>query len=176
MEKGPGRSIVLVGFMGTGKSAVARELSRRLDWPLEDVDERIVQRAGKPITAIFAEDGEPAFRQMESDELDALRQLPQEAVIATGGGIVLADRNWPRLRALGAVVGLAADPEVILQRVGNAQDRPLLAGTREEVMARIQDLLAKRAACYAKADWTCDTSRLAVSEVADAVLDWFHNK
>jgi shikimate kinase len=167
------KGLVLVGFMGTGKTEVGRRLAARLGWPLLDTDDLVVQNAGKDIPRIFAEDGEPAFRAAETA---ALRSLAAAAavprVIATGGGIVLAEENWPLLRALGDVVCLTAEPGTVLQRVGAAPDRPLLAGTPDQVRARIQDLLARRRDAYARADWQCPTDGLTPAAVADRVLRW----
>jgi shikimate kinase len=165
--------IVLVGFMGTGKTAVGQALSRALHFPYMDTDDLIVAQAQKSITRIFSEDGEPAFREWETRILEQLAKgWMQPRVIATGGGIVLADRNWPWLRRLGRVICLQAEPETILQRVGTAPDRPLLAGTREEVSRRIQALLSSRAAAYAQADWHCVTDRRTPQEVADEIIRW----
>jgi len=165
--------IVLVGFMGTGKTVIGRSLAARLQFSFVDTDDLIVEQAGKSISHIFAEDGEPAFRTLETRILTQLVATPiKERVIATGGGIVLADQNWPLLRQLGDVICLSAEPEVILQRVGLAQDRPLLAGTPAEVRLRIQSLLAQREAAYAKADWICNTSNRAPRMIVEEILRW----
>ncbi len=168
-----GRGVVLVGFMGTGKTAVGRQLARRLRLEMVDTDDLIVRQAGKPITRIFAEDGEAAFRGRETRVLVELASPGQPPrVVATGGGIVLAETNWPLLRQLGDVVCLTAEPESIWRRVGLAQDRPLLAGSETEVRARIQKLLAERQAAYARADWQCATDNLAPDQIARHILDW----
>jgi len=166
------KGIVLVGFMGAGKTAVSRELALRLTWPQVDTDALIVGRLHKPITQVFAEEGEAFFRNTETRVLEELAAVPQNRIIATGGGIVLADRNWPLLRQLGPVICLTADPDAIMRRVGTAQDRPLLAGTPEEVRTRIDALLQKREPYYRQADWTCDTSALTPGQVAEAILKW----
>jgi shikimate kinase len=156
--------------MGTGKTAVGRELSQKLGWPLADTDEWIVQQAGKPITRIFSEDGEPAFRAWETQALEALALLPMAQVVSTGGGIVLAERNWPLLRALGPVVCLTAGVAEIIRRVGRAQDRPLLAGEPEEVRSRVEKLLAQRAAAYQRADWSCPTDGESPAGIAERII------
>jgi shikimate kinase len=169
--------IVLVGFMGAGKSAVGRELARRLQWPLIDTDDLIVKAAGKPITRIFAEDGEAAFRARETDVLRGLAAQPAKPrVVSTGGGIVLAEANWPLLRALGDVVALTAAPEEILRRVGTADGRPLLAGTPDEVRTRIGDLLERRRDAYARADFALATDGLTPAAEAEKILSWREGK
>ncbi len=166
------KGLVLVGFMGTGKTAVGQRLAARLGWPLLDTDDLIVQGAGKPIPRIFAEDGEAAFRAAETAVLRGLAGDPAPRVVATGGGIVLAAENWPLLRALGHVFRLTAEPETVLRRVGAAQDRPLLAGTPEEVRARVRKLLAERESAYARADRSFATDGLAPDAVAERILRW----
>ena len=169
------KGFVLVGFMGTGKTVVGRELASRLQWDRLDTDKLIIIRAGKSISGIFSEDGEPAFRAMETGVLEALmtgHAAPR--VISTGGGIVLAENNWPLLRGLGRVICLWADPEVIRQRVGTAADRPLLAGTPEEVRGRIDKLLRERQAAYSQADWSCNTNQCTPAEIADQILARFN--
>jgi len=165
--------VVLVGFMGTGKTAVGNELANRLGWLLADTDARIVSAAEKAITRIFAEEGEGVFRAWETRVLEMLAAEPGPAVVATGGGIVLDESNWPRLRALGPVVCLTADVEVILQRVGTAPDRPLLAGTHEQVRARVEALLTSRRAAYAQADWVCPTDGKSPAEIAEQIIQRF---
>ncbi|MCX6996283.1 MAG: shikimate kinase, partial [Kiritimatiellaeota bacterium] len=124
-------NIALLGFMGTGKSTVACLLARRLGRELVDMDRVIEQRAGKSISALFAQEGEPHFRRLERalvQELAARRNL----VIACGGGVVLDPGNLRDLKKGGLVVGLTAAPAVILRRVAAARHRPLLAGGGKE--------------------------------------------
>ena len=118
-------NIVLVGFMGTGKSAVGKQLAATLHYRLVDMDEIIAARAGKPIARIFSDDGEPRFRAMERDLVRELAQQ-QSLVIAAGGGIVLNPDNIRDFSQSGLVVCLSAAPEEILRRVGNSTHRPLL--------------------------------------------------
>ena len=163
----PQRNVVLVGFMGTGKSCVGKLLAERLGLTFLDMDEFIVKRTGKPVPRIFAEDGEPRFRALErglAAELSARRGL----VIATGGGIVLDPHNIKNLSRTGLVVCLSATPEAIETRVGNDTNRPLLAsGNKRE---KIAALLEKRRPLYAALPHHVDTTGLSVGEVADLVL------
>lgn len=166
------KSLVLVGFMGTGKSAVAVELARRLCWPLLDTDDLSIRSAGKPIARIFAEEGEAFFRELETRVLRELARESAPRVIATGGGIVLAERNWPLLRALGEVACLTAGAEEIFRRVGANPGRPLLAGAPDEVQGRIRELLAQRREAYARADAQFATDGLTPAQVAENILRW----
>ena len=164
-------NIVLIGFMGCGKSTISRELQRLLGYPLTDMDAIIEQRAGKPITRTFEEDGEAAFRDMESAllaELAAADHPPQ--IIATGGGVVIRPENRQRLQHLGYVVWLCAPPQVILSRTRHSQDRPLLHG--ENQATRITELLAQREPWYRQcAHLTVDTAGLSSREIASGILE-----
>src|SRR6266446_1764459 len=106
------RNLILVGFMGSGKSSVGREIARRCQLRFLDTDSMIRKKRGKSIPEIFAVDGEPVFREEEHQALLRLRGA-QQMVLATGGGIVLAPRNRSVLRSLGAVVWLTAQEEII---------------------------------------------------------------
>ena len=143
-------NIILTGFMGTGKTAVGREVAARLGRPFVDLDDLIVQRAGKSIPEIFAQDGEPAFRALEAAVCGEMA-APAGLVIATGGGAVVNPANREALAAGGTVICLETDLETILQRVGRGDDRPMLASP--DRVARIRELLAARARglCHAAA-------------------------
>jgi shikimate kinase/3-dehydroquinate synthase len=160
-------NIVITGFMGTGKSAVGREVAGRLGWQFLDMDDVIVLRVGKPIPRIFAEYGERAFRTLESQvcaDLGARDGL----VIATGGGaLVNADNRRTMMRG-GIVVCLTADPEEILRRVGDDDNRPLL--DVPDPRARIVELLDARRAAYQSIPWQIETTGLSVEQVAERVV------
>lgn len=161
------KTIVLVGFMGTGKSAVAQHLAQQLGWGRADTDEMIVQRAGKPIPDIFAQDGEPHFRDLETQVIRKLAGL-EKVVIATGGGCVMRVDNMRALREAGMVVNLTARPDVITARLSGDSTRPLLQ--TENPLARIHELLGLRAPFYAMAHHTVDTSDLSIAAVANAII------
>lgn len=161
-----GPSIVLIGFMGTGKTAVGQRLAARLGRPFIDTDALVEARAGRPIARIFQEDGEEAFRRLEAHAVAEACTQPG-AVIATGGGVVLRPENMRRLRQAGVVVALRADPDAILARVGAGEDRPLLSA---DPATRMRDLLAERDALYRQCDLSVDTTSLSVEEVSDAIL------
>ncbi|MGL4401417.1 MAG: shikimate kinase [Luteolibacter sp.] len=167
----PPKNIVLVGFMGSGKSTVGRELHHRLGYPLVDMDQVIEQRAGKPIAVIFAEDGEEEFREMETRLLGELHD-PGVArrIISTGGGVVGREANRALLRQLGYVVWLHAPIATILDRTAKNRDRPLLH--TEDPAARIEALLAERKPWYAEvAHLKVDTAGLDCNELATGILE-----
>ena len=161
-----GRTIVLMGFMGTGKSEVGRRLAQRLGRAFVDTDQLVEERAGKRVAAIFADDGEPAFRALERDAVaEAARR--GGTVIAVGGGAVLDPTNVAALRDAGWLVHLTARPEVILARVGDPRSRPLLA---DDARGTITRLLAERGPAYAAAaDVTIDTSNRSADEVVNDI-------
>jgi len=160
-------NLILTGFMGTGKSVVGRRVAEQLGRPFVDMDIEIETRAGEPIRRIFAEDGEPRFREMESRLLTELLGGSGK-VIATGGGTLVDPDNRATLSAFDTVVCLHAAPDAILSRTGHNHSRPLLAV--DEPAAEIERLLALRRKAYAALPWHVDTTRLSVSEVARRVL------
>ncbi len=187
-------NIVLIGFMGTGKSAVGRVLARRLGWRHLDTDAEIERQAGRTIPEIFTEEGESAFRARESALLDSLAppllgaggsslappsltgkgagglgsSETEGLILSTGGGTPLRPENAALLKQIGTVVWLHVAPDAILARVRRSlHERPLLAAHQEDPLDRIQSLLADRAPRYAAlADYTLDTSDCADSEEA----------
>ncbi len=167
----PPKNIVLIGFMGSGKSTVGRELHQRLGYPLVDMDHVIEQRAGKSITAIFAEAGETAFRDMETDLLAELNDPSAlRRIISTGGGVIGREQNRTLLRQLGYVVWLYAPISTILERTGKNRDRPLL--DTEDPAARVEALMAERKSLYAEAaHLKIDTVGLDSSELATGILE-----
>jgi len=160
------KNIILMGFMGTGKSTVGKKLAARFGMTFLDMDTVIEKRAGKPIPRIFAEDGEPHFRAIERTlawELSQQRGL----VVACGGGVVLNPDNVRDYSQTGLVVCLTATPETIFQRTSRARNRPLLE--EQDRMKRILDLLEKRKHLYAAIPHQVDTSSLSSERVADSI-------
>ena len=160
-------NIVLTGFMGTGKTVVGREVARRLGRPFVDMDAVIETRAGKPISRIFAEEGEPAFRQMEADLCGELAGQ-DGAVIATGGGALVNPANREALAASSVLVCLQAGVNEILERVGKAEDRPLLSVS--DPGSEVRQLLAVRRDAYAAIPWQVDTNGRTRSQIADEIV------
>ncbi len=151
-------NLVLIGFMGTGKSVLGRRVAALARRPFADMDTEIEQRAGKPIPRIFSEDGEAAFRKMESALAAEWGGTLEGTVISCGGGVVLREDNLRALGANGVLVCLTARPEIILERTSRARNRPLLETQDRE--QKIRDLLAARAPLYARIPNQLDTSDL----------------
>ena len=176
----PVANIILVGFMGSGKTVVGKALARLTGRSMVDADEELVRRDGRPISQIFQEDGEAAFRVLERSVIGDLCSQ-SGTIIAAGGGSFLDPNNRELMLASGRVVCLSARPETILQRIsqtqgsdnstgGKAPVRPLLAG--HDPLARIKDLLAQRAQAYALAHHTIETDDLTPDQVAERVLEF----
>jgi len=161
------RPVILTGFMGSGKSSVGRVLAERLACRFVDLDAEIVVAAGRSINDIFARDGEQAFRSMESACL--MRVLGGgRSVIATGGGVVMAEDNRNSIRRLGVVVNLAVSLPQVLKRLHGAVDRPLFAGSNAPNSLKL--LMDGREQFYADADIRIDTDGKSVEDVAAEIL------
>ena len=163
-----GEAIVLVGFMGTGKSSIGRYLAQRTNLPCYDTDEMISARFGLNIVEIFDRFGEAEFRAAETE---ALGRIPEHAaaIIVTGGGIVLRPENVALLRHLGIVVRLTAKQETLLERVSRCATRPLLQAKNPR--ATFSEMLRLREPLYHDAaDFTVDTSLLSHDEIAQLIL------
>jgi len=158
------RNLVLVGFMGTGKTVVGRELATLLGRPFVDLDDRIAARAGCAIPDLFDAEGEAGFRARERAAVAELAG-DRGLVIATGGGVLLDPRNRELLAAGGELVLLTADPAVLAARLAADRDRPLLRAAGD-LRARIDVLLAARRPVYADCPHVLDTSELSPLEAA----------
>jgi shikimate kinase len=157
--------IYLVGFMGAGKTTVARALGRRLGWPVEDVDERIEARERRSVAAIFAASGEPYFRQQERQVLGEL--LPaRHIIVATGGGTFAEPDNRALMLADGAVAWLDVPLARVFDRVPADGRRPLAADR-----AQMQQLYARRRLAYAEAHIRVDGTE-PIPQVVERLLEW----
>lgn len=165
-----GRHVVLVGMMGSGKTTVGRAVATRLQRPFIDSDELIEARTGRTVRAIFEQDGEPAFRELETEALVEALAEPEPLVIAAAGGVVMREHNRAALRRAGAfVVWLQADPEDLADRVTTSGHRPLLDGDPEAALRR---LLHERQRWYEEvAQAVVDTGSQTPDEVTQRVLD-----
>ncbi len=159
----PAERIVLVGFMGAGKSTVGRLVARRLAYVFEDMDNRIEAHAGRTIAAIFRDDGEQAFRALEREEARLLRDLPRR-VVATGGGAFAHPETRALLQEQAVTVWLRCDLETALGRMPQDGARPL-AANRDIMRA----LLAEREPAYRMADVVVDAAG-APEQVAERVV------
>lgn len=159
-------NIILVGFMGTGKSTVGRRLAKLLDWEFIDTDVEIERLLDMSVSEIFKRHGETRFR---SEERLLVKRLAEKkkCVIATGGGTVLNPENWADLAQSGVIFGLYAPVDVIYERIGYRNDRPLLRGERKDV----EELWAKRQPIYNQANYTVDTTDKGIEEVIQEVFD-----
>ena len=162
-------NIVLVGFMGTGKSAVGRVIAQKLEFHFIDTDDVIEQTSRAKISDIFAEHGEDYFRDLESQAVKSVA-LMKNQVVATGGGVVLRSSNVDLLRIGGPIFCLNATPKAIWDRVRSSRSRPLLHGP--EPLKKIETLLDKRAPHYALADHQIETTGISVDRVADEIISY----
>lgn len=160
-------NIYLVGFMGTGKTSVGRELAAEKKWQFADLDELIELQEKRSVADIFAKDGEAYFRKVESSVLKkSARQ--EKFVFACGGGIVLDPVNIKIMKQTGTLICLSADPKVILKRTAGYAHRPLL--NVKDPAAQIEHLLRLRSPYYAQANKNIDTSKLTVKQVVARII------
>jgi len=168
LSKTPVQNIALIGFMAVGKSAIGRNLAKRLRRRFVDLDTLIEKTEGMKVREIFAQKGEDHFRQLEKRVLDdVLRGEGQ--VIATGGGVVMDDENLNLLREKALLVGLTAPIDILLTRAGNGVKRPLLKGANRR--ERIETLLREREPRYAQAHVIIDTSDLVINQVVGKIVE-----
>ena len=163
----PERPLILTGFMGSGKSSVGRVVAKSLACPFIDLDAEIVAAAGRSINDIFAQAGEQAFRSMETICLEQVL-LNGRAVVATGGGVVIAAENRSLMRSRGIVVNLDVSLSQVLQRLDGVIDRPLFGG--RDAANRVKSLMEDRKQFYADADIRIDTDGKSVEDVAAEIL------
>ena len=160
--------LALVGMPGSGKSTVGRQLARKLGCPFVDSDHVIEQRLGCSIKEYFEQQGEAAFRDIESQTLEDLTRQ-NLGVLATGGGVVLRLANRDALRAAGTVVYLQSQPEDLMRRLRHDHKRPLLQVA--DPTARLRDLFAQRDPLYREtAHYTVETGRPSVSSLVQSIL------
>ena len=164
-----GRHLVLVGLMGSGKTTIGRVLAQRLHRELLDSDFMIEAREGRTVRSIFRDDGEEAFRKIETEVLIEALAAERKAVIAAAGGVVLRAENREALRASGArVVWLRADPTTLVERVKGGSHRPLLDDDPKGTLERMD---ADRSDLYREvADAIVTVDNRSASEVVEAVL------
>lgn len=143
------RNVILIGFMGAGKTTVGEALAKRYRLPLVDTDWLIEERAGMTISEIFAKKGEEVFRKTETAVLETLLSDPETKVISVGGGLPLREENRRLLKQLGTVIYLEVKPETVLKRLEGDTTRPLLQGG--DVKQRVEEMIAARSPIYREA-------------------------
>lgn len=166
------KNIILVGFMGSGKTAVGQALAMELGWSYVDSDDAIEDKEKRLISAIFDADGEEYFRRVEEEMLEEIC-ASRDQVIATGGGAVTRSKNQGTFKKNGVSVYLYTDKNVIWQRVKEHTHRPLL--NVDDPQGKIQELLEKRDSFYRQADITVDTSTLTIGEVVERIKQLLEN-
>ncbi len=160
---------ILIGPMGAGKSTIGRLLAARLGFDFVDMDERIVEKAGKSIPRIFEEDGECVFRALEGEVLQALCTAHEKQVLATGGGAILSAPNRERIKHAGVVIWLDAPPELLAKRMIGDKNRPLLKGV--DVLSKAKELDRQRRKHYeACANFRVDTSKLSAKQAVEEIM------
>ncbi len=167
------RNIVLVGFMGTGKTSVGKRLAERLGMPRIDTDDIIAKDSGMAIPDIFARYGEAHFRDLESAAVRKAANL-ENHVISTGGGVVLRESNLDMLKRNGIVFCLTATTAEIWRRVRNGTHRPLLQASNP--LGKIEQMLIERHPFYARADHQIVTTGLSIKAVTDKIVGIFHSE
>ena len=162
------RNIILVGFMGSGKTTIAFELSRRFDMRyVSTVD--IIEKSEKcTINEIFTRKGEDYFRNVETMVVRDACSM-ENVIIDLGGGAVIRDENWESIRASGVVICLTADENIIMERTKKYKHRPLL--NVDDPRQKIKNLLMKRAPLYARADHCVDTGKFTVKQVVEKIVE-----
>lgn len=161
------RNIVLIGFMGAGKTQTAAALARRVGFAAVDTDSLIEQEQGRTIPDIFRSDGEATFRHVEADVVARVAKGTGQ-VIACGGGAILAVKNLTALQDAGPIVYLRARPETLIERLGAGADRPLLRGNPAKA---VPELLKQRESAYrSAADLIVETDDRTPEEVAEVIL------
>jgi shikimate kinase len=175
-DQSTGKPIALIGFRGSGKTSVAREIARVLGGDFVDTDVVVTDRVGKSIADIFADEGEPVFRRYESEAIASVVENPP-SVISVGGGAVLDSENVRRLRETCFVVCLTAPADVLWQRISSdpesASSRPSL--TEEDGLAEVRSVLAKREPLYRTAAHAeVETAGREIADLAEEAIVLAH--
>ena len=165
-------NIILVGMMGTGKTAVGKELAERLGWFFFDTDELIEETAKMSISEIFKNSGEERFREYEREVVRKLAQA-DKSVIGTGGGTLMNPENMAALKKNGFLVWLKARPKTILQRIRELHSRPLLDPQDPE--GSLTNLLARRETAYGASQVCIETDALTVDQVVEHTIEQLNN-
>lgn len=162
-------NIVLIGYRGTGKSSVARILSKELGYPVLNMDDKVVEKAGMSIPEIVEKFGWDKFRDLESEIAEQVSNL-DNYIIDTGGGVILRDKNVENLRRNSKVFWLKADIATIAERIKHGTHRPSLTDGKTFI-DEVEEVITQRKEKYEKAaDYIIDTSKLSPSDVAKKII------
>lgn len=168
----PSNNIILIGYMGTGKSTIARAISEKHGFELIEMDETIEAREGMKISEIFATKGEEYFRNLETELLIEL-QGKSGLVISCGGGVPMREQNIAEMKKLGTVILLYARPEIIYERIKGNKDRPLLKDHMS--VEYIKNMMLKRSEKYDEAaDYVMDTSYFSVEDICFEIMLYYY--
>lgn len=160
-------NIVLIGFMGSGKTTVGKELAVKMGYTFLDTDQYIEERAGMEISDIFSQKGEAAFRELESLVLKEIAGM-DHCVVSTGGGLPMREENRTLLKQIGMVIYLNADEETLWSRLADDRSRPLLRG--ENPREKIHTLLSERAPVYGRiADYAIAVDGSQAEDIAEEI-------
>ena len=162
-------NIVLIGFMGTGKSEVGQRISNRLSMKFVDTDTLIEKAEKMKIADIFSQKGENYFRDLETGVIKTLSEY-DNFVISTGGGMILRSQNVTMLKKLGSLILLWSDHEAIFERLKHSKDRPFIEG---DIIEKFKKILVESTPFYNKAaDFKIDTSELSINRVVEEIIEW----
>lgn len=163
-------NIILIGFMGAGKTSVGKLLAKRMGYNFVDTDEMIEQSHHQTIKDIFASKGEAYFRELETDTIKNMMGALDRTILSTGGGLPIKDSNQDILRQLGVVIYLYSTKETTLERVSRDQTRPILAG--DNIGHKIEQLLNERVPIYEKvAHIKIETDHRSFEEIIQEIME-----
>ena len=166
-----GNNILLLGFMGSGKTTLGKRLASKIDFDFLDTDQEIENQKNCSIKEIFAYQGEDYFRALETEQLESLvKKGIQKTVISLGGGIILKDENWSLFKHIGRVVYLKTDLQQMYKRVAQKDHRPLISGKNNN-FSTFQELFRKREKLYEKADVIFECDSPSVVSLVEKLVD-----
>jgi len=173
--------VFLTGFMGSGKSRIARELAQKKGWKYIDTDKEIEKQVHMSVREIFSEKGEPYFRSLEEEIIKGIGKIKSDCVAALGGGALMSDRSLKFVLKTGLLIYIKSEAEAIYQRVRHTSKRPLLQEnnnnlTKDKLLVKIKDLLEIREPGYAHAHLTIHRDNLEADDVADQIISFLEQQ